>query len=255
MSKEEDVFIGAIDQGTSSSRFIIYDKSAKPIGSNQVEFTQFYPQAGWVEHDPMEILESVKVCITKVIDKATFDGFNVDEGLKAIWSHQSKRNHSCLEQIHWCSSSPCSCLDGCSRLKKELFGGTTHIVESCGLPISTYLSALKLLWLMENVDAVKEAIKKKDALFGTIDTWSIWNLTGGVKGGLLNIGTPTFGAAYVAGLTVGVWKEDYVFDAKDKLKNANDFRPLTDEDSRKKKKADSWFKVGNKSFDLADLSL
>ncbi|PNX82775.1 glycerol kinase [Trifolium pratense] len=84
MSKEEDVFIGAIDQGTSSSRFIIYDKSSKPIGSNQVEFTQFYPQAGWVEHDSMEILESVKVCITKAIDKATFDGFNVDEGLKAI---------------------------------------------------------------------------------------------------------------------------------------------------------------------------
>ena len=69
-------------------------------------------------------------------------------------------------------------------MEKELSGGKSHFVESCGLPISTYFSATKLLWLMENVDAVKEGIKKKDALFGTIDTWLIWNLTGGVKGGL-----------------------------------------------------------------------
>lgn len=189
MSKD-DVFIGAIDQGTSSSRFIIYDKSAKPIGSHQVEFTQFYPQAGWVEHDPMEILESVKVCITKAVDKATVDGFNVDKGLKAIgltnqrettlvWSKSTGAPlHNALVWMDVRTTSICR------RLEKELSGGRTHFVESCGLPISTYFSALKLLWLMENVDAVKEAIKKKDALFGTIDTWLIWNLTGGVKGGL-----------------------------------------------------------------------
>lgn len=70
------------------------------------------------------------------------------------------------------------------RLEKELQGGRTHFVDTCGLPISTYFSALKLLWLMENVDAVKEAVAKKDALFGTIDTWLIWNLTGGINGGL-----------------------------------------------------------------------
>ncbi|KAK2432434.1 glycerol kinase [Trifolium repens] len=189
MSKE-DVFIGAIDQGTSSTRFIIYDKSAKSIGSHQVEFTQFYPQAGWVEHDPMEILESVKVCIAKAVDKATADGFNVDKGLKAIgltnqrettlvWSKSTGAPlHHALVWMDVRTSSVCR------RLEKELSGGRTHFVESCGLPISTYFSALKLLWLMENVDAVKEAIKKKDALFGTIDTWLIWNLTGGVKGGL-----------------------------------------------------------------------
>lgn len=83
MSKE-DVFVGAIDQGTSSSRFIIYDAKTGVVGCHHVEFTQFYPQAGWVEHDPMEILESVKVCVAKAVDKATADGFNVDKGLKAI---------------------------------------------------------------------------------------------------------------------------------------------------------------------------
>jgi glycerol kinase len=69
-------------------------------------------------------------------------------------------------------------------LEKELAGGRTHFVEVCGLPISTYFSAVKLLWLMENVDAVKEAVKAADALFGTIDAWLIWNLTGGVNGGI-----------------------------------------------------------------------
>lgn len=69
-------------------------------------------------------------------------------------------------------------------MERELSGGRTHFSEICGLPISTYFSAVKLLWLMENVDTVKEAVKSGDALFGTIDTWLIWNLTGGIKGGV-----------------------------------------------------------------------
>ncbi|XP_020238199.1 glycerol kinase [Cajanus cajan] len=190
MSKEEEVFIGAIDQGTSSSRFIIYDGTATAIGCHHVEFTQFYPEAGWVEHDPMEIVESVKVCVAKAVDKATADGFNVDKGLKAIgltnqrettllWSKST--GLPLYNAIVWMDARTSTI---CRRLEKELSGGRNHFVERCGLPISTYFSAVKLLWLMENVDAVKEAIKKNDALFGTIDTWLIWNLTGGVKGGL-----------------------------------------------------------------------
>ncbi|WZY70150.1 hypothetical protein YC2023_002390 [Brassica napus] len=89
------------------------------------------------------------------LDKATADGHNVDGGLKAE-----------------------------PRLEKELSGVRSHFVESCALPISTYFSAMKLLWLMENVHAVKDAIKKGYAIFGTIDTWLIWNMTGGVNGGL-----------------------------------------------------------------------
>jgi glycerol kinase len=189
MSKEE-VLIGSIDQGTTSTRFIIYDKQARPIGSHQVEFTQFYPQAGWVEHDPMEIVESVRVCITKAIDKATAEGHNVDGGLKAIGLTNQRET-----TVVWSKSTGCPLHKAivwmdvrttsvCRRLEKELQGGRTHFVDTCGLPISTYFSAMKLLWLMENVEAVKEAVEKKDALFGTIDTWLIWNLTGGINGGL-----------------------------------------------------------------------
>ncbi|XP_030526413.1 glycerol kinase [Rhodamnia argentea] len=184
------VYVGSLDQGTTSTRFIIYDRTARAIGSHQVEFTQFCPQAGWVEHDPMEILESVRVCVTKALDKATAAGHDVDGGLKAIgltnqrettlvWSRSTGR--PLYNAIVWMDARTSSI---CRKLEKELPGGRTHFVKTCGLPISTYFSALKLLWLMENVNAVKEAIKKGDALFGTIDTWLIWNLTGGTTGGL-----------------------------------------------------------------------
>ncbi|KAJ7962820.1 Glycerol kinase [Quillaja saponaria] len=190
MSKQEEMYIGSIDQGTTSTRFIIYDHSVRPIGSHQVEFTQIYPEAGWVEHDAMEILESVRVCIGKALDKATADGHNVDSGLKAIGLTNQRET-----TLVWSKSTGCPLYNAivwmdartssvCRKLEKELSGGKTHFLEKCGLPISPYFSAVKLLWLLENVDAVKEAVKSGDALFGTIDTWLIWNLTGGVKGGL-----------------------------------------------------------------------
>ncbi|KAF8389312.1 hypothetical protein HHK36_026005 [Tetracentron sinense] len=174
LSKNE-VFIGSIVQGTTSTRFIIYDRSARAVGSHQVEFTQFYPEAGWVEHNPMEILESVKVCIAKALDKATADGHNVDKGLKVIgltnqrettlvWSKSI--GFPLYDAIVWMDARTSSI---CRKLEKEL-------------SISTYFSALKLFWLLENVEAVKEAVKTGDALFGTIDTWLIWNLTGGYDG-------------------------------------------------------------------------
>ncbi|KAL1809732.1 hypothetical protein ACET3Z_026722 [Daucus carota] len=188
MSKS-DVFIGSLDQGTTSTRFIIYDHDAKAIGSHQVEFTQFYPEAGWVEHDPVEILESARICMTKAIEKATADGHNVEKGLKAIgitnqrettviWSKSTGAPlHNAIVWMDVRTSSICR------RLEKELEGGRTHFVETCGLPISTYFSALKVLWLFENVEKVKKAVESGDALFGTIDSWLIWNLTGGIDGG------------------------------------------------------------------------
>ncbi|PON35968.1 Glycerol kinase [Parasponia andersonii] len=190
MSNGEETFVGSLDQGTTSTRFIIYDQSARPVGSHQVEFTQFYPEAGWVEHDPVEILESVRVCIAKAVDKATAEGHNVDKGLKAIgltnqrettlvWSKSTGLPlHNAIVWMDVRTSSICR------KLEKELAGGRTHFVETCGLPISTYFSAVKLLWLIENVDSVKKAVEDGDALFGTIDTWLIWNLTGGVNGGV-----------------------------------------------------------------------
>uniref|UniRef100_A0A1D1Y1J5 glycerol kinase n=1 Tax=Anthurium amnicola TaxID=1678845 RepID=A0A1D1Y1J5_9ARAE len=185
MPKQGEVFVGAIDQGTTSTRFIIYDRDAKPVGSHQVEFTQYYPEAGWVEHDPMEILESVRVCMAKAVDKASAAGHNVDGGIKAIgltnqretaviWSKST--GLPLYNAIVWMDARTSAI---CRRLEKDLPGGRTHFVETCGLPLSTYFSAVKILWMLESVEAVREAVKSGDALFGTIDTWLIWNLTGG----------------------------------------------------------------------------
>ncbi|KAJ4950685.1 hypothetical protein NE237_027517 [Protea cynaroides] len=184
MSKK-GTFVGSIDQGTTSTRFIIYDQSFKAIGSHQTEFTQIFPQAGWIEHNAMEIMETVRVCMAKAIDKATADGHDVDNGLLAIgvtnqrettvvWSKSTGRPlHNAIVWMDVRTSAICR------RLEEQLPGGKQHFQDACGLPISTYFSAMKFLWLLENVDAVKKAVESGDALFGTIDSWLIWNLTGG----------------------------------------------------------------------------
>lgn len=185
----EQAFIGALDQGTTSTRFIIYDRSAVPIASHQVEFNQIYPQAGWVEHDPMEILETVRVCMGVALEKTKEASNLADVELKAvgitnqrettvIWSKSTGK--PLYNAIVWMDVRTSAL---CRRLEAELSGGRTHFVKSSGLPISTYFSALKLIWLLENVAAVKEAVRTGDALFGTVDTWLIWNLTGGVGKG------------------------------------------------------------------------
>ncbi|KAL5988077.1 hypothetical protein ACLOJK_035840 [Asimina triloba] len=195
---EPEGYIGAIDQGTTSTRFLIYDRNMHAIGSHQVEFTQYYPKAGWVEHDPMELVESVRVCITKAIDKATASGYNVDGGLKAIgitnqretivlWSKST--GLPLYNAIVWMDVRTSAI---CRRLEEKFSGGKNHFVKTCGLPISTYFSAVKLLWLMENVDGIKDAIASMDVLFGTVDTWLIWNLTGGCGGGNVS-GKPVTG--------------------------------------------------------------
>ncbi|WZY83246.1 hypothetical protein YC2023_029630 [Brassica napus] len=145
------------------------------------------------------------------LDKATADGHNVDRGLKAIGFTDQRETPSFeANPLDFLSTklsygwmlAPVPAAgtsflmnffldDIHRRLEKELSGGRSHFVESCALPISTYFSAMKLLWLMENVHAVKDAIKKGYAIFGTIDTWLIWNMTGGVNGGLHVTESPT----------------------------------------------------------------
>lgn len=186
----EETFVGALDHGTTSTRFIIYDRNAKAVTSHQVEFTQIYPETGWVEHDPMEILETVRICMREALEKAKNAGKPVDKALRAVgitnqrettlvWSKSTgKPLHNAVVWMDVRTSSICR------RLEKELSGGRTHFTKSSGLPISTYFSALKLIWLLENVPAIKSAVEEKDALFGTLDTWLIWNMTGGVGKGV-----------------------------------------------------------------------
>ncbi|KAJ7560200.1 hypothetical protein O6H91_04G118300 [Diphasiastrum complanatum] len=185
----EPAFVGAIDQGTTSTRFLLYDRHGKPVASHQVEFSQIYPHAGWVEHNPREILETVKVCVQETYEKAKAQGLPVDGNVKAIGITNQRETTVIWRKstglplynaIVWMDARTSAI---CRRLEKELPGGRLHFVKTTGLPISTYFSATKLIWLLESVPEVKSAVEDGDALFGTIDTWLIWNLTRKLKNG------------------------------------------------------------------------
>lgn len=175
-------YVGAIDQGTSSTRFILFDKNGAKVASAQTEITNHYPQAGWVEHDPLELLSSVHACIERVMkdypaSSVKSIGITNQRETSLVWDKTTGK--PLFNAIVW--------LDTRTRTVVEKLvaqcGSADHYRALVGLPISTYFSGLKLKWLMENVPAVQQAVSKGTALFGTVDSWLLWNLTGGVKGG------------------------------------------------------------------------
>ncbi|MBU2525882.1 MAG: glycerol kinase GlpK [Bacteroidetes bacterium] len=172
-------FIVALDQGTSSSRAVLVDATGKLVAIAQEEFSQIYPQPGWVEHDPMEILESQLTVFKELIGKAQISlqdvkaiGITNQRETTVVWNkHTGKPVYNA---IVWQDKRTSAF---CDVLKKE--GLEAHIKERTGLVIDAYFSGTKIHWILENVAGAKEAAEKGDLLFGTIDTWLIWNLTGG----------------------------------------------------------------------------
>ncbi|KAK2180002.1 hypothetical protein NP493_463g02056 [Ridgeia piscesae] len=172
------------------SIFQIFDsKSAKVVASHQLEIKQLFPNAGWVEEDPKEILSTVKQCIEKAVGKLSSLKLNAAD-IKAIgitnqrettvaWDKETGEPLS--NAIVWMDVRTAGICD--ALISGPAGGDKDFLREKCGLPLSTYFSALKMRWLMDNVDAVKTAIAKGRCLFGTVDTWVVWNLTGGKNGG------------------------------------------------------------------------
>ncbi|KAK9907548.1 hypothetical protein WJX75_005787 [Coccomyxa subellipsoidea] len=179
--------IGAIDQGTQSTRFLLYDRSANLVASHQVEFTQITPKPGWVEHDPLEIWESVNQCLDKALEAARSKvgdvkvvalGITNQRETTLVWDRTTGK--SLHNAIVWMDRRTASI---CQRITEEL-GGSNHYRAVTGLPVSTYFSAFKWTWLHENVAVVREAKAEGRCMLGTIDSWLIYNLTGGVEGGI-----------------------------------------------------------------------
>uniref|UniRef100_A0A8C5FSR1 glycerol kinase n=1 Tax=Gadus morhua TaxID=8049 RepID=A0A8C5FSR1_GADMO len=165
--------VAAIDQGTSSTRFLVFNsKTAELLSHHQVEIKQSFPKEGWVEEDPKEILQSVYECMDRTCEKLTQPETITWKKIKAlsfascatVWL--DLRTQSTVERL--ISKTP-------GRNKNHL---------KTGLPISTYFSAVKLKWLMDNVEEVHRAVVSKRAMFGTVDSWIIWCLTGGRSGGV-----------------------------------------------------------------------
>ena len=176
-------FVMALDQGTTSSRAIIFNKKGEIVAKGQNEFTQYYPQNGWVEHDPNEILFSVIQAMIACMRPAGTDeavdpkqiagiGITNQRETTIIWDKETGK--PIYNAIVWqCRRTA----DYCEKLKEEGLGN--YIKQTTGLLIDAYFSATKIKWILDNVDGARERAEKGELLFGTIDTWIIWNLTGG----------------------------------------------------------------------------
>ncbi len=172
-------YVMALDQGTTSSRAIIFDKRGNIVGKAQNEFEQIYPQAGWVEHDPMSILysqfQAVSACVTNSNVKPSeiaAIGITNQRETTILWDSQTGK--PIYNAIVWqCRRTA----DICEELKKE--GLEEYIKEHTGLLIDAYFSGTKIKWILDNVPEARKLAKAGRLLFGTVETWLIWNLTGG----------------------------------------------------------------------------
>jgi glycerol kinase len=176
-------FVGAIDQGTTSTRFMIFDHGGNEVARHQLEHEQILPQAGWVEHNPNEIWDRSQTVIKTAMDKANLQpsdlaamGITNQRETALVWNRKTGRPY--YNAIVWQDTRTDRIA---SALDRDERGQT--IRQKAGLPPATYFSGGKVQWILENVDGVREAAERGDAIFGNTDTWLIWNLTGGTNGG------------------------------------------------------------------------
>uniref|UniRef100_A0A2K6QHW0 glycerol kinase n=1 Tax=Rhinopithecus roxellana TaxID=61622 RepID=A0A2K6QHW0_RHIRO len=182
--------VGAVVQGTNSTRFLVFSsKTAELLSHHKVELTQEFPKEGWVEQDPKEILQSVYECIARTCEK--LDEMNIDIcNIKAVGVSNQRETTVIWDKLTgeplynavvWLDLRTQTTVED---LSKKIPGNSNFVKSKTGLPLSTYFSAVKLRWMLDNVRNVQKAVEEGRALFGTIDSWLIWSLTGGVNGGV-----------------------------------------------------------------------
>ena len=177
-------YIGAIDQGTTSTRFIVFDRGGNIITVAQKEHAQVFPKPGWVEHDPMEIWQNTQEVAGAALARAGLGagdlaavGITNQRETTILWDRRSgKPLHNALV---WQDTRVDQLV---AQYSKQ--GGPNRFRAKTGLPLASYFSGLKLQWLLDNVPGARAGAQSGDLLFGNIDTWLLWNLTGGSDGGL-----------------------------------------------------------------------
>ena len=177
-------YSAAIDQGTTSTRFMIFDHGGKVVAVDQKEHEQIYPKPGWVEHDPMEIWTRTQEVIKGALQKgnvSTSDiaavGVTNQRETTVVWEKATGK--PVYNAIVWQDTRTDKI---CNELAKD--GGQDRFRPKVGLPLATYFSGPKIKWVLENVPGVREKAERGEVLFGNIDTWVIWNVTGGPNGGV-----------------------------------------------------------------------
>ena len=171
-------YIGALDQGTSSTRFMIFDADARVIASHQIEHKQIFPNPGWVEHDGAEIWVRTQEVIAGALAKAGLKAGNlraigITNQRETTIAWDVKTGKPLHNALVWQDTRTAEFMDNLSDSHKEL------IIRRTGLAIAPYFSASKMKWLIDNVPAVADAVKAGTARIGTIDSWILWNLSGG----------------------------------------------------------------------------
>jgi len=169
----------ALDQGTTSSRAILFDRDGQPVASASREFNQFFPKPGWVEHDPEEIWATQAGVAVEVLARAGIEssdiaaiGITNQRETAVVWNR--KTGKPVCNAIVWQDRRTS---DYCDQLKRE--GHDRIIAEKTGLIIDAYFSATKIRWILDNVAGTREMARRGELAFGTIDSWLVWNLTGG----------------------------------------------------------------------------
>ncbi|KAI0887967.1 glycerol kinase [Annulohypoxylon maeteangense] len=177
----EEWFVGSIDQGTTSSRFLIFNREMDPVASHQIEFENYYPESGWHEHDALELLDSVETCIEKAVKQFTSKGYSKSQ-IKAVGITNQRETVVCWDTI---TGEPlCNAVVWPDTRTKDIvrdlknYPGAHAIPEICGLPLSTYPSSVKLVWLLQNDISVRQAYEDGRLAFGTVDSWLIYRLNG-----------------------------------------------------------------------------
>ncbi|MCB1536170.1 MAG: glycerol kinase GlpK [Rhodoblastus sp.] len=177
-------YVGAIDQGTTSSRFIVFDRRGDIVAVDQKEHAQVYPRPGWVEHDAAEIWRNTQEVIAGALAKAGLSksdliavGITNQRETTLLWDRRTGTPvHNALVWMDTRTDALVSAF--------ERDGGKDRLRDKTGLPLTTYFSGLKLRWLLDTTEGAREKAARGDFLFGNIDTWLAWNLTGGPDGGL-----------------------------------------------------------------------
>lgn len=177
-------YIGAIDQGTTSTRFIVFDRGGRVISVAQKEHEQIYPNPGWVEHNPDEVWQRTREVIAEAMTKGKLQpqdlaaiGITNQRETTVVWNR--KTGKALANALVWQDTRVA---DYVSELAKS--GGQDRFRAKTGLPLTTYFSGLKIRWILENVKGVRELAESGDAIFGNIDCFLVWHLTGGPNGGV-----------------------------------------------------------------------
>jgi glycerol kinase len=201
-------FVGAVDQGTTSTRFMVFDHGGNEIARHQLEHEQLTPRPGWVEHNPTEIWERTRAAIETGLRTAGLGaadlaavGITNQRETTVVWNRRTGRPY--YNAIVWQDTRT-------DRIAAALDadGRGDVIREKAGLPPATYFSGGKLQWLLENVAGLRDAAEKGEAIFGTIDTWLLWHLTGGVDGGVHRTDVTNASRTMLADLRTLDWDDE-----------------------------------------------